>query len=235
MLLDEQAKILLELLQLYYPNGAKVIDLTFGKGKFWSEVFANPALQAKYPVTACDASPDPNAIGDVLAVKKNLFTDDYENIGLHDCALYDPPYLVQRASFDYGDASSRSWAASDLEKFTSNKSVELFNYRVECLKQKAHTFLKPHGLLLVKVLDPRVDGKLIPHHLNTANILSDTFELIDIGVYIRLGASTWKIRGNLHNLHGYWMTFRFRDRTECFASQRENGSNFEHIRLPNQR
>lgn len=213
-LIQKQSRILLELLQLYYPAGAKIIDLTFGKGRLWADVFASPTLRAMYPVTACDASPAPDAEGGVTAVKRNLFSDTYDDLGLHDVAVYDPPYLVQRVSFDYANVSSRSWGASDLEKFTTNSSVEVFNYRVECVREKARTFLKPGGQLLVKILDPRKDTKLICHHLSVANILMTDFELVDIAVYERIGPSTNNIRGHLHNLHGYWLAFQLKESGE---------------------
>jgi hypothetical protein len=233
-LVDEQGYIFRRLLELYYPNGARVIDLTFGKGKLWAEIFRNPLLRAMYPVTACDAAPDANAVRGVLAVKKNLFTDNYDDLGLHDVALYDPPYLVDRVSFDYVGASSRSWAASDLEKFTSNSSVEVFNFRTECLRRKATSFLKPGGTLLVKVMDPRKDGCLIAHHINIVNTLSPSFELTDVAVYQRLGASTWQIEGHLHNLHGYWLTFRLRgqsDEDAASTSSQGAGGATEHVQI----
>jgi DNA modification methylase len=208
--LEEQSRILRDLLEEFCPTGASVIDLTFGKGRLWAEILRKPWLRALYPLTACDASPDPAAVGGVQAVKKNLFTDEYGDLGLHDVAVYDPPYCVQRVSFDYGKVSKRSWAAADLEKFTTNPSVEVFNYRVECLRQKAPTFLKLGGLLLVKVMDPRKDGRLIPHHINVVNTLAPSFDLVEEGVYVRLGASTWQVPGHLHNLHGFWLVFRLR-------------------------
>src|SRR5208283_2288797 len=103
----------------------------------------------------------------------------YGDLGLHDIALYDPPYLIDRVGFDYPNASSKSWAAQGAEKFTSNRNLKVFNDRIECLKQKAPMFLRSGGLLLVKIMDPRKDGSLIPHHISIANLLRDTFELVD--------------------------------------------------------
>ena len=223
---DDQGEILRRLLELYYSSRRKVksIDLTYGRGALWSVVFNDPALRAKYKVTRCDAAPT------VKGVKKmNLLTDDYSRFNQHDVALFDPPYLIGRRAFDYKkQVSMNSWAKKGgLKKHTSNQTLEEFNRRVECLGDKANQFLKPGGLLLVKVLDPRKDGTLIPHHVTIANILHNAFELVDIGVYLRMGATTWKINGHLQNLHGYWMTFRLRDRTESFAGQGKIDGNSE--------
>jgi len=221
LLLNEQPKILLELLELYFParRKVKVIDLTFGRGALWSIILQNATLRSKYQLTACDASPDSNAVAGVQAIRKNLFTDDYTALGLHDAAVFDPPYLVERLSFDYEQASKKSWSANNLERHTSNPNVAFFNRRVEALKQKASTFLKPGGLLLIKIMDPRKDGTLITHHINIANILNDSCELVDLAVYTRMGATTWKINGHLQNLHGYWMTFKLRKSVRCVKVQ----------------
>ena len=225
LFLNEQSKILLELLELYFPKvhrKVRVIDLTFGRGALWKQILANPILRSKYRLTACDASPDSNTVAGVRAIKRNLFTDDYTNLGKHDVATFDPPYLVARPSFDYETASKRSWSAN-LETHTSNPNLAVFNRRVEALKQKAPTFLKPGGLLLVKVMDPRSDGTLIPHHINITKTLSNSFQLIDLAIYVRMGPTTWKVRGHLQNLHGYWLVFKLKAAPRQSASPKEPG------------
>ena len=205
---DDQSEILRRLLQLYFPSRGtvRVIDLTYGRGALWSAIFDDAVLRRKYRLTKCDAIPTVKGVK-----KRNLFKDDYSNLGLHDAAVVDPPYLIGRHAFDYGkkQTSKKSWAKNGgLKKHTSNQTLGQFNRRIECVRDKAPTFLRPGGLLLVKVLDPRYKHRLICHHINITNALRESFELIDIGVYIRQGATTWKIPGNLHNAHGYWLAFR---------------------------
>ena len=203
--LNEHTEILRTLLEVYYPSGAKVIDLTYGKGNLWNSIANNPTLRKKYQVTACDAAPTSRKIRN-----RNLLTDDYSNLGRHNVALFDPPYLIGRVSFDYDKVGRNSWSA-DRAKYTTNQSLNVFNQRLKCLAEKAPTFLKPRGLLFVKIMDPRRDGTLIPHHINITNILSNKFELIDLAIYVRMGATTWKIRGHLQNLHGYWLIFKLKE------------------------
>jgi hypothetical protein len=62
---------------------------------------------------------------------------------------------------------------------------------------------------MVKIMDVRDNGNLIPHHITIANILSKSFKLLDVGIYIRQGSTTWKVKEGLQGLHGYWMIFRF--------------------------
>ena len=209
LFLNDQASILKELLELYFPvrRKVRVLDLTYGKGALWGRIRADRRLRSKYVVTKCDASPTARGVR-----KRNLLTDDYSSLGLHHVAVFDPPYLIKRSAFDYQETSHNSWSADhNPGKYTKNQSVDTFNRRVESLREKAPTFLLRDGLLLVKVMDPRWKGKLIPHHITISKILQDSFELIDLGVYLRMGASTWTILGHLHNLHGYWMIFRLRD------------------------
>jgi len=216
--LNEHAEILRSLLELYYPRTpkVKVIDLTYGKGHLWNIITDDPTLRRKYRVTACDAKPANRKV-----IKRNLLTDDYSNLGRHNAALFDPPYLINRVSFDYAKVGRNSWSADpNRKRYTENQSLEEFNHRVECLSEKAHTFLKPNGLLFVKILDPRRDGTLIPHHINVTRILSNRFELVDLAVYVRMGATTWKIRGHIQNLHGYWLVFKLKEAQEnsCFPT-----------------
>jgi hypothetical protein len=206
LFIDDQCEILKKLLELYYPHGARIIDLTYGKGNLWKKIQADKTLRAKYKITACDAKPTSRKVK-----RKNLLTSDYTKLGKHDCALFDPPYLIKRTSFDYQQVRKNSWSADkNRKKYTQNQSIDIFNQRVKSLAEKAHTFLKPNGILLIKIMDPRHNGELIPHHHNIINLLSNKFELIDLAIYVRLGATTWKINGHLQNLHGYWEAFRLK-------------------------
>jgi len=207
------------LLELYYPRTpkVKVIDLTYGKGHLWKIITNDPTLRRKYRVTACDAKPASRNVK-----KRNLLTDNYSNLGRHNAAIFDPPYLIKRVSFDHPKKTRNSWSSDrNPAKYTKNQSLQEFNHRVERLSEKAHTFLKPNGLLLVKIMDPRSDGILIPHHFNITKILSDRFELIDLGIYVRMGPTTWKLRGHLQNLHGYWLVFKLKSAPKNSATSKK--------------
>lgn len=248
VMLSNQADQLADLLQLYYPQGCKILDFTYGKGALWWRVFETPYLNEMYKVTACDAISDPkeNTLEGYLPDEaqapiptkqekvnvKNIFTDDYSDLGKHELALFDPPYLLGRNSFDYSVKvgtggmlipmqyqGPRSWGASDLARFTRNQDLPTFLKRVECIADKAPSILKPKGILIVKVLDVRNKGHLIPHHINITNIMQKNFELIDTGVYIRQGSTTWRVKGHLQNLNGFWLAFQLRDRANM-----ENGT-----------
>ena len=218
--LQPQAEILADLLQAYYPKGAKVIDFTYGTGGLWWKVKESPLLAPLYPITACDAAPNKKLAGVGNIHKKDLLRDDYSDLGLHDVGVFDPPYLIGRGSFDVPNAKKgvvptalqgpRSWSQDELGKYTTNRTVTDFNQRVEGLRQRAPQAIKRGGLLLVKVMDVRNNGSLVPHHVSCINILSKSFDYIDTGIYIRQGATTWKPKEGLQGLHGYWLVFRLR-------------------------
>ena len=232
--LCNQADILEQLLQLYFPDGAKIIDLTYGTGAFFWNIFEKPRLNEIYQVTKCDA--EPSLEGEEIH-KLDLETDDYSQLGLHDCAVFDPPYLIGRPSFDYPASSKvldsnisgtqvlamqfqgkRSWSAkaraktgeNGINRFVANMTLEVFHERLKGLARVAPTVLKDNGLLLTKIMNPRHKGKLVDHAFAIKREMHESFDLVDELAYVRQGATTWKIKGHLQNLHGYWLVFQKR-------------------------
>src|SRR6266446_3420111 len=132
--LENQADIVDKLLRLYYPEGADIIDFTYGTGAIWWNVFENPSLNKRYQVTACDADPSPKLKEPIN--KLDLTESDYSHLGKHDIGVFDPPYLIGRPSFDYpsnektmdsgisgtqkvismGFQGKRSWSSTNLNK-----------------------------------------------------------------------------------------------------------------------
>jgi hypothetical protein len=198
VLIEKQNVIWQRLLDCYFPNGANILDFTTGTGTLHKCL----DLQ-KYRLTLCDKHP-----GHIV---KDLMLDDYDDLGLHDCAFFDPPCLIERVCFDYPTQSKGTsptqWISRRLEHHVSNQSLEEFNARIVALNIKAPTVLKQGGLLFCKVMDTRHNGTFIPHHFNIWKTLTH-FTLIDHAIYVRQGATTWESRHHLQNLHGHWMVFR---------------------------
>jgi hypothetical protein len=194
VLFDKHSYILRRLLELYYPQGCSVIDFTAGQGRLHVD------LPARYRVTLCDRAPGHQ-------YRKDLTKDDYNDVGMHDCGVFDPPYLVQRLAFDYPAKKTQTWRRK-VSRMSGNQSLEEFNERVRALNVKALQCVR--RLLLVKIMDPRIRGQLVPHHCTIWEAL-DCWRLIDLGVYIRQGATTWIIKKGLQNAHGFWMVFERKD------------------------
>ncbi|MHB8603385.1 MAG: hypothetical protein ACYC9R_12200 [Nitrosotalea sp.] len=219
----DEPEILSNLRQIYldkYQNQKRFLRIQDEKerhDKIWQSAFDKAKqLTEQY----CDKT----------VIQKNIFNDSYAELGSHKFGVFDPPYLYgNRQAFDYPAGGMdgliekvnsshitpmqlqgpRSWGANGLKKFVGNKSVEEFEERLRKLNEKAPTVLEPKGVLIVKVMDPRHDGKLITNHTKCENLLTN-FEVTNIGPYIRQGATTFSTEKNFQNLHGYWMTFRLK-------------------------
>ena len=191
--IDDQSEILRRLLELYVKPESKIIDYTYGKGGLWN-------FKHTYDLVKCDKEPKDGVL------KKDLVVDEYDELGSFDVGLFDPPYLIGRYNcFDYSKHNlSQEFQREEgfKERHVMNQSVQSFNERVEWLNKKANC-----NLLFVKVMDVRNKGKIVPHHINICNLMTN-FEIIDIGIYVRQGATTWRVKNGLQNLHGYWLIFR---------------------------
>ena len=125
---ENQADIIEHLLELYRPDGANIIDFTYGTGAFWWNVYEKPRLKTFYKITACDAEPsfgkdrvEREILQEVLLsesgeepegeeeehqheeniLKLDLTKDDYSHLGTFHIGVFDPPYLIGRPAFDY--------------------------------------------------------------------------------------------------------------------------------------
>lgn len=161
---------------------------------------------------------------DPTVLVKDISKDAYVDLGKHDIALFDPPYLIGRDSFDYSAKvvagelvpqqyqGARSWGGNGLSKYVANPDIETFNERVRQINVKAPTVLKQNGVLFVKVMNPRFEGRLVEHDRTIRNILADpvtgNFMVEDVGIYVRQGATTFVTKNHLQNLNGFWLIFR---------------------------
>ncbi len=223
---ERSAEIIADLLQLYRPSGAKIIDFTFGTGALWWKIFETPELCKKYRVTACDAVPfdskEAQAPRGFRVTKRNLLEDDYGDLGKHDVGLVDFPYRIGKPSSTKANEGRpvaiqlmgpRSWAASkgDTSRFMYNESEESFNERVDALNRKAPSCLKPRALLINKIMNVG-DGKgrLVPHAYNCWRLFTN-FELIEDPIYVRHDTGPYRRRGQLERIHGHFQIFRLKE------------------------
>lgn len=180
------------ILETYCSPGSSIIDFTYGTGSLWKNV---PNI---YNLTKCDAQPSTFEQTKLPGIihQKNILTDTYD--GIYDYGLFDPPYMFGK-SRNISKSVKSDWTRINV----NNKNPDEFNARVLCLNEKAKCVNK---LLFVKILDPRYKGKIYPHHNNIINMLTN-FNIVDIIVYLRLGATTFTVKQGTQNLHGYWMVF----------------------------
>lgn len=177
---------------------ARIIDFSYGRGSYWRTDY-----QYRCKVTKTDAVPNSEDV-----IKKNLFDDDYSDLGEFAAGIFDPPYLYGHPAFDYGlnkdkGVKAESWAVEP--RFTQNKNEQDFINRVIALNRVAKQCIRKEGLLFVKVMDTRHKTKLVLNHCHIINNLPD-FECWAMNVYVAGGAKTWK--SHSETSHGYWMVFK---------------------------
>jgi hypothetical protein len=125
ILLDKHTDIWNRLLQLYLPAGGAILDFTAGKGLLHKKL--DPS---KYRVILCDKEPLEGQ------VRKDLMADRYDDLGVFDAAVFDPPYLINRLSMNQ-PTRGKQWDDTGLGKHVSNQSLEEFNARVAMLNLAA--------------------------------------------------------------------------------------------------
>lgn len=180
-------------------EGYRAIDFTYGKGGLWKTDYPY-----KFKLTKTDGVPFNEEV-----IKKDIATDDYSDLGLHDFGLFDPPYLYGHQVFNYQNPTSmqkqgkNSWGNDP--RFSENKNPEQFIDRVKALNRASSQCLMQGAFLFVKVMDVRFKGRLIMNHDLIEDNLTD-FECYALNVYLSGGAHTWKHHSETS--HGYWMVFK---------------------------
>lgn len=182
-------------------EGSKVIDFTFGKGGLWKTDY-----KYKLTITKCDAKPIKEN-----CLQKNLLSDDYSELGLHQAGVLDLPYKYGKETevFNHEKPESmqkqgkNSWGKNP--QFATNLKLQDFLDRVRALNKIAGTCLEKNALLFVKIMDIRYKTKLVINHKIMIDELAN-FECIANFVYLAAGAHTWKHEAE--NMYGFWQVFR---------------------------
>lgn len=216
----------------YGVYDSPIIDFTFGRGG----LYEFPGAE-KLKLTKCDAMPDSPEVK-----QRDLLKDGYADLHGHKAGVFDPPYLYGRESYDMQtamkngknvvvDASKQgknAWAfGNQLSRFTSNldekgkPSERIFIERLVALREKAKQAIDPDGYLFVKVMDTRLDGRLIPNHVHCINFLSPVWRCHAIFVYFGGTPKTWK--HHAQNVIGYWLVFVQEDYYKPRKKQRDKG------------
>ena len=195
VLFGEQFDNFRNILEFYLPDNSKILDVTYGGGKLWDSV--NSYSYPKYDLIKNDIDLEQETdyhleFGDLEQIKETPF----------DAIIYDPPYKYDTKSFSFYDRPDYDWK--------SNKSLWTLESQKGCAKilnAVIPRILKKNGLVVVKIMDVRVDGKLIPNHDIIINEFS-SLELKDIIIYVRLGVGVFKNKSSPQTAHGYYLIFK---------------------------
>lgn len=182
-----------DILALYVPKGSRVLDMTYGKGVFWSKV-----NEADWLLERNDMSPD---LGD--------HHDDFRNVGWQDsyfdAVVLDPPYLF----------GSNHLQADELDGYGNNDRPERGAEGVLQLYfdgiAEAWSILRESGILIVKCQDGVESGKQVWVHDRLSRYAEGYgYRFVDIFVLVRNGVPVmrWTQQVHARKNHSYFLVFR---------------------------
>lgn len=189
VLLQEMPDAMKAIAEHYFADGP-TLDVSFGNGKLTS-LLPN--------VVGLDLDPGSPA---------RIHADSSEHIPLADSyaanAIFDPPYLYGRESKSLHARPHGDWKA----QHSRNDSPAAFIARAEGTARELFRVVRDFGVVVVKVADSRLDGRLI----RNGRLVEEAFEavgfdLIDVLVYVRLGTGVFKTTAT-QSAHGYFVVFR---------------------------
>lgn len=210
----------------------RIVDFTFGTGSMWKTDYAY-----KFELTRTDAVPTREDV-----IKKDLLSSDYSDLGMHDAAIFDPPYLYGHSAFDYSmnnrkDIEAKnnnsqlivsaqlqgknSWGQTgDLKRFTGNKDEREFIDRVKGVNRAALTKIKLSFFMhCSRSWNTMNGGYQMPNHIHCIQNLTN-FKLYATFPYLAGGAKTWK--SHCETSHGFWIVLKLqkdKDQTALFESE----------------
>jgi len=195
VLFGEQFDIFRQILNFYKPNGGEVLDLTYGNGTLWRSKAKN-----EYNVTTVDIDTSTNA----------QYHCDFRNLPTEitckqkDVIVYDPPYKYETQSFTLQNRKDKGWKdKAERTLWTLKQQIE----NATILNNELPKLLTDDGILIIKIMDTRIKGQLIPAHTMFINELTN-FAIKDICVYIKLGVGVFVNNVSAQTAHGFFLIFK---------------------------
>jgi hypothetical protein len=130
MVVTSSAEIFPSILDLYVEPGARIADVTYGRGVFWRKV-----PEGMYDLTATDSMED-GVYFQSLPYEDESF----------DVVVFDPPYMARGGGFNKGGGTGRRY-----HNTKRDQHLVLKDYSEGA--EEAHRVLVPGGLLILKCQD----------------------------------------------------------------------------------
>ena len=184
-----------DVLRLYVPPPAKVLDMTYGNGVFWKQV------EGRYNVTKNDIDPARGTTHHDFARLPSAWRERY------DCVVLDPPYLgvggieTLKSSIDRG-YKNRARAKADLAGIGAVRRI----YTGGIIE--AWRVLKRSGILVIKTMDQVESGQQNWLHVDLMEMCRILgFKNEDLFVYVNKNMPTMRHEYQLHarHNHSYWI------------------------------
>lgn len=184
------AELFSDIMNLYVPKGASVLDATWGRGKMWDKV-----APKSYRVTKNDLhNPNLDMQADFRRLPVENFTFDAE--------VLDPPYAQHGTPMKPSIANPYG---CDQRGPTSEREM-LEWYRSGA--KEAYRVLKPGGTLIIKTQDAVESGKQVWKHAELLNLPG--FQCEDLFVLVQMGKPAMRHTHQKHarKNHSYFLVHR---------------------------
>ena len=178
-----------DILNIYAPEGSRILDMTYGKGVFWRKVDRD-----KYFVVANDLV----TAADVRADFRTMpFMDE-----TFDVVVLDPPYASHgspmKASID------RCYQGGILSVKSSDGVEALYREGIA----EARRLLRPKGILILKVQDEIESGKQVWNHAKYLAMPGWRSEDLFVMVFSGVPTQRWKHQLHARKNHSYFLVHR---------------------------
>lgn len=184
------------ILKLYVPVGAKVADVTHGRGMFWAHVD-----RSKYEVFATDISEG-----------VDLRSLPYSDCSI-DAVVLDPPYMHVTTGTAYKMKTNMAslYKVNMPHHPTERGHKALMKLYLDGARE-AHRVLRAKGVLILKTMDEVVGTKQMLTHVDIINELTKSlYSIEDLFVLMRQQApmlSHKTVQKHARKNHSYFLIFR---------------------------
>ena len=206
--IGSDAELIGRILRLH-RGGRRVLDVTFGNGRFWrSDDMAGVGHQGCQVVgldlrmgtelAKLDISRSPQVVGRMTGTYEHLpFSDE-----TFDVVVCDPPFMVR------GGNGSRM-----KQRYSSNESYEHLLLSLQRALSEFVRVLGPDGIVLFKIMDLTEGRQRRWSHIDVANLWGRALRLDDVFIKIAphsMESPKWTKQARSRVSHSYFMVFRLR-------------------------
>lgn len=187
-----------DILDLYVPEGAMVLDATYGEGLFWRDVSPNWCRFVRFDMftSPVDVRGDFRA----LPFKPDSF----------DCIVFDPPYAQHGKGAPIKESIASVYQLTKGDAAPTSAGGALLLY-LEFMRE-AHSLLHQQGMLILKCQDQIESGQ--QHWIHAALIAAAPPHYIteDLFVLVQRGVPAARHKHQLHarKNHSYFLVLRKR-------------------------
>jgi len=190
-----------------HGGGPRVLDTTFGHGRFWRDELAGPGNENSV------VGLDRRMAGDLAGIELARFprvvatmAADYEHLPFKahafDVLICDPPFVTG------GGEGSRI-----KQRYSSNKNYEELILSLDRALPEFERVLAVNGMVVFKIMDLTEGRRRRWSHIDVANLWARAFRLDDVFIKIApqaMESSTWTTQVRSRVAHSYFMVFKMR-------------------------